>query len=416
MGYVAPVGRLDSSNADTPLVPDPPNLVGIAPVSRGIAQVNLDGTLHVTAVDAYSGNNGRAVLLAGGNYYMVGNAGNSGNGTTGATLSALSDNSGVQMIATGSSGPTTVVGLAQGVFGDLIGYQRGFSIAQPPLNNPADKTGKDDNFRGLTLTRFNNTIVITKGSGSNGIDTVYQVGVSGVLPALPQAAVTPIAMLNGLPTGLAANITNDTPADAAATEFHPFGIWFANATTLYVADEGDGTLEDAGGAAKDPNAGLQKWTWDGNTWQLAYTLRNGLNIGTPYGIANGSHGEVYPTSLNPATDGLRNLTGRVNADGTVSIWAVTSTVSTNGDPGADPNQLVFVVDDVANTSATAALSEQFTVLRTAGYGEVLRGVSYLAVPLTKGDCKDGVWPGLVRVDGTPFKTQGACVSYVTTGK
>ncbi len=94
-------------------------------MARGIAQVNLDGTLHVTAVDAYSGNNGRAVLLAGGNYYMVGNAGNSGNGTTGATLSALSDNSGVQMITAGSSGATTVVGLAQGVFGDLIGYQRG---------------------------------------------------------------------------------------------------------------------------------------------------------------------------------------------------------------------------------------------------------------------------------------------------
>ncbi len=126
-----------------------------------------------------------------------------------------------------------------------------------------------------------------------------------------------------------------------------------------MADEGDGTLEDAGSAAHNPNAGLEKWTWDGSTWQLAYTLRNGLNLGTPYSVANGAHGEVYPTSLNPATGGLRNLTGRVNADGTVSISAVTSTVSTNGDPGADPNQLVFVVDDLANTSAAAALSEPF---------------------------------------------------------
>ncbi len=43
-------------------------------------------------------------------------------------------------------------------------------------------------------------------------------------------------------------------------------------------------------------------------------------------------------------------------------------------------------------------------------------MSYLAVPLTKDDCKDGVWPGLVRADGTPFKNQGACVSYINAGK
>ena len=42
----------------------------------------------------------------------------------------------------------------------------------------------------------------------------------------------------------------------------------------------------------------------------------------------------------PATDGLRNITGKVNPNGTVTIWAVTSTVSGGGDQGADPNQLV----------------------------------------------------------------------------
>ncbi len=56
----------------------------------------------------------------------------------------------------------------------------------------------------------------------------------------------------------------------------------------------------------------------------------------------------YPTGNNaatglpwaPATDGLRNITGRVNRDGTVTIWAVTSTVSGSGDQGADPNKVV----------------------------------------------------------------------------
>jgi hypothetical protein len=54
-----------------------------------------------------------------------------------------------------------------------------FSITQvndPSTGKPyaADKAGKDNNFRGLTV--FNNTVYFTKGSGSNGINTVYQAG------------------------------------------------------------------------------------------------------------------------------------------------------------------------------------------------------------------------------------------------
>jgi len=74
---------------------------------------------------------------------------------------------------------------------------------------------------------------------------------------------------------------------------------------------------------------------------MAYVLQNGLNLGQAYTIAN------YPSSINPATDGLRNITGKVNGDGTVTIWAVTSTVSANGDQGADPNMLVSITDTLA---------------------------------------------------------------------
>ncbi|KND49857.1 MAG: fibronectin type III domain protein [Parcubacteria bacterium C7867-003] len=39
-----------------------------------------------------------------------------------------------------------------------------------------------------------------------------------------------------------------------------------------------------------------------------------------------------------------------------------------------------------------------------------------AIPATTSDCKNGAWQNLVRGDFTPFKNQGACVSYVNTGK
>jgi hypothetical protein len=94
----------------------------------------------------------------------------------------------------------------------------------------------------------------------------------------------------------------------------------------------------------------------------------------------------YPTGQNPKTglpwapaaDGLRNIVGRVNRDGTATIWAITSTVSGNGDQGADPNQLVMITDHLAATSAPAG--ESFATVRTARFGEVLRGVSFTPGP------------------------------------
>ena len=337
MGYGSTPNQLDVSNANTPGAVDPTNPVMFS-TPRAIAQINLDSSTQITDVNSYSGNNGRAVILANGHYYTVGNAGN-GSGTQPASIVA---STGVQ-IATPGVGDSTKVGT--------------FSITQVPGNTKPDKVGKDDNYRGETI--FNNTLYVTKGSGSNGIDTVYQVGPLGSLPTVAGAAATPISILPGFPTGLA----------KGNTSFFPFGIWFANSTTLYVADEGDGVMADA---ASDVDAGLEKWSLVGGTWKLDYTLQAGLGLGQSYGV-NG-----YPANLDPETDGLRNLTGQVNADGTVTLYAVTSTVSNSGDQGGDPNRLVSISDVVADTSLPK--NEAFSVLETAGFGQVLRGVSLAPVP------------------------------------
>ena len=81
-------------------------------------------------------------------------------------------------------------------------------------------------------------------------------------------------------------------------------------------------------------------------------------------------------TLPPASRGLRNITGRVNDDGTVTIWAVTSTTSGNGDTGADPDKLVVITDTLSNTTTVSAAQEKFRTLRIAAFGEVLRGVSF----------------------------------------
>jgi hypothetical protein len=58
------------------------------------------------------------------------------------------------------------------------------------------------------------------------------------------------------------------------------------------------------------------------------------------------------------------------------VWAITSTVSGGGDTGADPNRLVVVNDRLANTSTTVAAKERFSIVRQAGFAEVLRGVAF----------------------------------------
>jgi hypothetical protein len=337
MGYASTINQLDISNSNTPGAVDPTNPVTAPSTDRAIAQVNGQGKFTFTDVNSYSGNNGRAAILgSNGMIYTVGNAGNGGNPQP----ASIVNGTGVQVVnpATGS---TSKVGA--------------FSITQVPGNTKPDKVGKDDNYRGETI--FNNTLYVTKGSGSNGINTVYQVGTAGSLPGAGTS--TPITILPGFPTGLAKNDTN----------FFPFGIWFANSTTLYVADEGDGTMADAG---TDIMAGLEKWSNVGGTWKLDYTLQNGLGLGQSYGV------DGYPANLDPTTDGLRNITGRVNADGTVTIYGVTSTVSASGDQGADPNRLVAINDALGDT--TLPNKESFGVLETAVYGQVLRGVSVAPIP------------------------------------
>ena len=385
MGYQAPVAALDVSNSNTPGVVDPTNPV-TGTDYRVVADLGSDGWFHsFTRTNAYSGNNGRAAILnnAANVIYTAGNAGNGSNPQPNGVILGAGAQILSRSFAPESSqapGDPTPVG--------------SFNVTQ--LGYKADKIGKDTNFRGLTV--YNNVVYYTKGSGGNGVNTVYFVDTTGTacptgvgvpqpgaqLPTSPIAydpaqlqakGVYPYNMcvLKGFPTILAKNATNG----------FPFGIWFANPTTLYVADEGDGdnTFSSTSGiytnAAAQTTAGLQKWVFDpvAGQWNLAYTLQSGLNLGQPYTVRG------YPTGTNavtglpwsPATDGLRNITGQVNRDGTATIYAITSTVSGSGDQGADPNKLVAVTDHL---EATSAGNESFRTVHSARSGEVLRGVSF----------------------------------------
>lgn len=391
-GYPTGPNLFDVSNSNTPGVIDPTNPAS-GQYYRAVAEVDAHGHIMITEGNAYSGDNGRSAIKGDGLYYMAGND-NNGNLSKKQLSTTIP---GVELVAsTGAEllvpGQTPPVPPDIAMIGD-------FSITQviDPITGKlyatADKLGKDNNFRGITI--FNHTLYVTKGSGGNGINTVYQVGEAGTLPSGPESslAALPITILPGFPATLAGGA--DPTTGATTPVLYPFGIWFANANTLYVCDEGDGTLVSPavnGNVATtyaQATAGVQKWILVNGTWQMAYVMNNGLNIGIPYSVDN------YPTALNPATGGCRNMTGRVHHDGTVTIYAITSTISPSGDQGADPNKL-FKVTDVLNATTLPTgdgdhdrddLIGHIKVIRAAKSGEVFRGVAF--APEDRDDDHDG---------------------------
>src|ERR1700722_4371236 len=243
MGYLAPIDALDVSNSNTPGVVDPTNPVA-EQVYRVVAELDRSGHFRFTKTNAYSGNNGRAAIMNAENgarlLYTAGNAGNGGNPQPNGIIIGA----GAQIMT------AAVTPLVHQTPGDPTPVGS-FSITQ--LGLKADKVGKDTNFRGLTI--FNNVVYMTKGSGSNGVNTVYfidttgfdstgkplpcpkGVGLPGATASLPSApifydatqlqtnGVAPynMCLLNGFPTTLA----------KASTAAFPFGVWFADAKTLY---------------------------------------------------------------------------------------------------------------------------------------------------------------------------------------
>jgi hypothetical protein len=355
MGYAgAGAGAVDVSNSDAVAGQDPTNPVTFAfgasyAYARTIVSMDGTGNFAYTPTTVYGGNNGRSALLgSNGLYYAVGNANNG----TAATFGPNGTNPDVTE-TTGLAVVTPINGLTSSVAIPPNNSAEVNPLLQYTFSGKQDKPGKDNNYRGIT--EFGGALYFTKGSGSNGMNTVYTVS---TLPTVANAAATTISVVPGFPTDA---------ARTAGGDYTPFAVFFANATTMYVSDEGTGDTLD-----KSSHAGLEKWSLVGGVWKLDYVLTQGL-IGVVDSNLTGPDGP-YPTVT---TVGLRNLTGVVSGD-QVTLWATTSTSSTSGDNGADPNKVVVITDQLSATTVTSTVAaESFQTLLGPTYGTVYRGVAFV---------------------------------------
>ena len=163
----------------------------------------------------------------------------------------------------------------------------------------------------------------------------------------------------------------------------PFGLWFANSRTLYVADEGNGdnTYSAATGtyttaAGADHGRAAEVGARATAAWTLAYTLSSGLSLGTPYTVPGYPTGDNAATGLPwaPATDGLRNITGRVNRERHGHDLGRHLDRQRRRGPGRRPEQ--GGRHHRQPRGADAARRRASATFESARSGEVLRGVSF----------------------------------------
>lgn len=142
----------------------------------------------------------------------------------------------------------------------------------------------------------------------------------------------------------------------------PEEFFFANPTTLYVADSGQPKNGNANKAALG-EGGLQKWSLVSGVWTLDYDLVAGLGL-----VNNANASSTDPTA--PGVTGLFGLTGEV-VDNQVELFA-----TSYGLNELSRSYLYEITDTLGDTSMSQVSSEAFTTLYSAPANVSIRGVSF----------------------------------------
>jgi hypothetical protein len=311
-------------------------------IPRVVAVVSANGSVDTSTqlANVFNGNNPRSVYTANGTSFYV-----SGQGTSGDTTS------GVFYTTLGSSSATAITG-------------------------PDGGSGAYQDTRFVTV--YNNQLYVSvdSKSGSNNRDYIGTLGAAGSPPtSLANGGNGPTELPGFGNTGGTGKVTITSGANGdgnglnagANINLSPESYFFANSTTLYVADGGDPKNNSncsGSNCVSVGDGGLQKWTYNGTSWVLDYTLAAGLGL-----VSNNNGATAHGTS------GLEGLTGEVVGN-SVELFATNYTL---GD--LDPTYLYGITDSLSATSASQVTTEDFTKLATAPADSNFKGVAFAPVPL-----------------------------------
>jgi hypothetical protein len=320
----------------------PANQTGtpVTTVPRVVALIGADGSVDTSTAltGVFNGNNPRSVATVDGSTFYV-----SGQGTKGDTTG------GVFLAARGATTATAI---------DNSTETRVASI----FNNGSGNTlyvSRDVNPPGSGNQNFTNVSSLTNASGGLPTSSTGLVTTHLTPPASPFSSGGNNGSID-LTAGLANGVNN-----ARIGKFvylSPEQYFFANPTTLYVADSGQPKNGNANAAALG-EGGLQKWSLVGGTWTLDYDLVNGLNL-----VNNANANANTPTAA--GVTGLFGLTGKV-VNGQVELFA-----TSYGLNELSPSFLYGITDTLSDTTISQASGESFTVLDSTDSGTLIRGVAF----------------------------------------
>ncbi|WP_213775939.1 hypothetical protein [Bradyrhizobium sp. dw_78] len=300
------------------------------PVSRVVALIGANGSVDTSTAlyNVFDQNNPRSVYTTDGKSFYVSGQGNAGSDST----------SGVFYTTLGSKSATSITG-----------------------NDAGGGTSQDT--RDVQI--YNNTLytsVDSKG-GSNNRDFIGTLGNAGSPPTSVANGSNGPAQLPGFGTNNAGLITITSATSnglnsGQKVNLSPESFFFANSTTLYVADSGD-PKNTKGGNGGD--GGLQKWSLVNGSWVLDYTLANGLHL--------------VSSSASSGTSGLYGLTGEVvtvNGQQEVELFATSFSLTDTGQ-----TYLYGITDSLSATSLPG--DETFDELAAAPADSDFKGVAFAPV-------------------------------------
>lgn len=302
---------------------------GYTAVPRVVALIDANGNVNSTTAvyGVFNANNPRSAYTINGSTIYISGQGNSPDATGGVFVTTLGSNSatpitGLDTSSNTLSQDTRDVQIYNGQLYVSVDSKAGSGSARSYIGTLGTGTPTTTTGAPVMLTGYGNT-------GGTGKYTVTSA------------------------TGNTVNASLDSGTSGLQINLSPEEYFFANSTTLYVADSGNGKQNSANSSLGD--GGLQKWTYANGTWTLDYTVSMGLNL-----VANTSAA---------GTTGLYGLTGEVMPDGTVELFATNYTIN-----DLDPTFLFGVTDVLAATSL--APGESFTELEEAPADSNFKGVSF----------------------------------------
>jgi hypothetical protein len=350
MGYATNADAYNSTydngvTSSTALAQSPNTGVGGANVARVIALVGANGSVNSTTAitGVFNENNPRSVYTQNGTSFYISGQGNA------------DDTGGVFYVS--KLGATTATAIT----------------GQDTYSKSNGNYNQDTRDVQLVNGQLVVSVDTTEGNVKDGynIDRVGTLGVAGNPPTTPlNAQPTALPGINGAIT-LSNGNGNTLNGSSGAAYLSPENFFYADATTLYVADSGDpknGSTAGTGslggpGAGGLGDGGLQKWSLINGTWQLDYTLSAGLGL-----VANDDN-----TSTGHGVSGLLGLTGKV-VNGYVELFATSYVM---GD--TDQTYLYGISDVLGDTQASQVSGETFTTLEAAPADTDFRGVAFAPV-------------------------------------